>query len=142
DVKQLVAAGRFREDLYYRMAGYEIAVPALRERPSDIPLLVEHFRRREGIAGPSRAVLDVFAAHTWPGNVRELEQVIRRTVIDSGALVDAVAASRALRDIAPSSEPKSPSGAQAEPDDDLVSLDEAEKRHIIGVLRATGGNQT
>src|SRR6185295_5034248 len=108
DLKQLVAEGRFREDLYYRLAGYEIAVPALRERPSDIPLLVEHFRRRvavemhrESVPGPSRAVLDVLAAHAWPGNVRELEQVIPRTVIDSGGLVDAEAAQTALRTIAP-----------------------------------------
>jgi len=149
DVKRLVAEGKFREDLYYRLAGYEIAVPPLRERVSDIPLLVDHFKRRiaaelkkESIAGPSQGVLDVFAAHAWPGNVRELEQVIRRTVIDSGALTDAAAASRALRDIAPSAEPKPAAAAPQNSEDDLVSLDEAEKRHIIAVLRATGGNQT
>jgi DNA-binding NtrC family response regulator len=149
DIKRLVAEGKFREDLYYRLAGYEIAVPPLRDRVSDIPLLVDHFKRsiatemkKESIAGPSQSVLDVFAAHAWPGNVRELEQVIRRTVIDSGALVDAAAASRGLRDIAPSSQPKPASPAPAAAEDDLVSLDEAEKRHIIGVLRATGGNQT
>jgi DNA-binding NtrC family response regulator len=149
DIKRLVAEGKFREDLYYRMAGYEIAVPPLRDRASDIPLLVDHFKRRVGaemkkepVAGPSQAVLDVFAAHSWPGNVRELEQVIRRTVIDSGALADAAAAARALRDIAPSSEPKTASTAPSETEDGLVSLDEAEKRHITAVLRATGGNQT
>jgi DNA-binding NtrC family response regulator len=148
NIKRLVAEGTFREDLYYRMAGYEIAVPPLRQRLSDIPLLVDHFRRRiaeemkrESIAGPSQELLDLFAAHAWPGNVRELEQVIRRTVIDSGALVDAAAAARALRDIAPSSEEK-PATMPAAVQDELVSLDEAEKRHIIAVLRATGGNQT
>jgi len=149
DIKRLVAEGTFREDLYYRLAGYEIAVPPLRDRVSDIPLLVDHFKRRIGeemkkdsVAGPSQSVLDVFAAHAWPGNVRELEQVIRRTVIDSGALADPAAASAALRDIAPSSESRPAAVATAEPEDDLVSLDEAEKRHIIAVLRATGGNQT
>jgi len=149
DIKRLVAEGKFREDLYYRLAGYEIAVPPLRERLSDIPLLVDHFKRRiatemkkESIAGPSQSVLDVFAAHSWPGNVRELEQVIRRTVIDSGALTDPAAASRALRDIAPSAEPKPAVAPPQNSEDDLVSLDEAEKRHIIAVLRATGGNQT
>jgi DNA-binding NtrC family response regulator len=150
DIKRLVAEGKFREDLYYRLAGYEIAVPPLRDRVSDIPLLVDHFKRsianemkKESIAGPSQGVLDLFAAHAWPGNVRELEQVIRRTVIDSGALVDAAAASRALRDIAPACEAKPvPSAPAAAVEDELVSLDEAEKRHIIGVLRATGGNQT
>ena len=149
DIKRLVAEGKFREDLYYRLAGYEIAAPPLRERVSDIPLLIDHFKRRiatemkkESIAGPSQSVLDVFAAHAWPGNVRELEQVIRRTVIDSGALVDPDAASRALRDIAPSAEPRPIAAAAENSEDDLVSLDEAEKRHIIAVLRATGGNQT
>jgi DNA-binding NtrC family response regulator len=149
DIKRLVAEGTFREDLYYRLAGYEIAVPPLRDRVSDIPLLVDHFKHRiraemkkDSIAGPSQSVLDVFAAHTWPGNVRELEQVIRRTVIDSGAIADPAAASRALRDIAPSSDPKPAAAAATAPEDDLVSLDEAEKRHIIAVLRATGGNQT
>jgi DNA-binding NtrC family response regulator len=148
DIKRLVAEGKFREDLYYRLAGYEIAVPPLRDRTSDIPLLVEHFKsriaaemKREAIPGPSQSVLDVLAAHRFPGNVRELEQVIRRTIIDSGALVDPKAAASALRDIAPSAEAK-PAAVQAPAEEELVSLDEAEKRHIIAVLRATGGNQT
>lgn len=148
DIKRLVVEGRFREDLYYRMAGYEIAVPPLRERASDIPLLVEFFRhriagemKRETIPGPSQSVLDRFAAHAWPGNVRELEQVTRRIVIDSGGLTDAVAASRALRDIAPSAEGAG-SAPAAVAGEELISLDDAEKRHIIAVLRATGGNQT
>ncbi|HXA16006.1 MAG TPA: sigma-54 dependent transcriptional regulator [Thermoanaerobaculia bacterium] len=148
DIKRLVAEGRFREDLYYRLAGYEIAVPPLRERASDIPLLADHFRRRiaaemkrDSIPGPSQAVLDVLAAHRWPGNVRELEQVIRRTIIDSGALVDPVAAASALRDIAPGAETQ-PAPVPAPAEEELVSLDEAEKRHIVAVLRATGGNQT
>lgn len=148
DIKRLVAEGKFREDLYYRLAGYEIVVPPLRDRISDIPLLVDHFKnriatemKRESIPGPSQSVLDVLAAHRFPGNVRELEQVIRRTIIDSGALVDAKAAANALRDIAPSTEAK-PATIQAPAEEELVSLDEAEKRHIIAVLRATGGNQT
>jgi DNA-binding NtrC family response regulator len=151
DIKRLVAEGRFREDLYYRLAGYEIAVPPLRDRTSDIPLLVDFFRHRiaaemhrDSISGPSQSVLDVLSTHAWPGNVRELEQVIRRTVIDSGALVDAAAVSRVLRDIAPSAETTgaAPGIATDAVNDDLISLDEAEKRHIIAVLRATGGNQT
>ncbi|HEX3069559.1 MAG TPA: sigma-54 dependent transcriptional regulator [Thermoanaerobaculia bacterium] len=151
DIKRLVGEGKFREDLYYRLAGYEIAVPPLRERASDIPLLVDFFRhriaaemKRESVLGPSQSVLDVFAAHAWPGNVRELEQVTRRIVIDSGALLDAAAASRALRDIAPSTSSANAASAPAAEavSEELVSLDEAEKRHIIAVLRATGGNQT
>lgn len=151
DIKHLVSAGRFREDLYYRLAGYEIVVPSLRERQSDIPLLVDHFRRRiatemnrTNVSGPSQEVLDVLAAHPWPGNVRELEQVVRRTIIDSGGLVDAAAAARAVRAIAPSAAVTAapPQQSNGEDEDDLVSLDEAERRHILAVLRATGGNQS
>jgi DNA-binding NtrC family response regulator len=154
DIKRLVAAGTFREDLYYRLAGYEIRVPALRERASDIPLLVEHFRqkvagemRREEIASPTQAVLDLLTTHAWRGNVRELQQVIRRTVIDSGGLVDRDAAARAMRELAPvdAAETRDAAAATMEsqaPEGELGSLDEAEKRHIATVLRATGGNQT
>lgn len=151
DIKHLVSVGRFREDLYYRLAGYEIVVPTLRERQSDIPLLVDHFRRRiatemnrTNVSGPSQEVLDVLAAHPWPGNVRELEQVVRRTIIDSGGLVDAAAAASAVRAIAPSAAVTAapPQQSNGENEDDLISLDEAERRHILAVLRATGGNQS
>src|SRR5262249_57298542 len=83
------------------------------------------------------------AAHTWPGNVRELEQVIRRTVIDSGGLVDPEAAQRAIRSLAPTpnAERRTPDDQESSADD-LVPLDEAEKKHIMNVLRATAGNQT
>ena len=141
DLKQFVADGRFREDLYYRLAGYEIRVPPLRERKSDIPLLVAHFG-----GAPSQAVLDVLMQHDWPGNVRELEQVIRRTRIDSGGLSDAKTVKRVLSSLSPSSGGQAPSPVPVAPQessaDDLISLDEAERRHIAAVLRATAGNQT
>jgi DNA-binding NtrC family response regulator len=150
DLKRLVGSGVFREDLYYRLAGYEIRVPPLRERTSDLPLLVEHFRQRvaremhrESIPGPSPNVLELFAQHAWPGNVRELEQVIRRTVIDSGTLTDREAAAAALRAVAPIAEDAPAEPREAEKgEDELVSLDEAERKHIETVLRATCGNQT
>jgi DNA-binding NtrC family response regulator len=154
DLKQLVGGGQFREDLYYRLAGYEIPVPPLRDRTSDIPLLVEHFRQRDGFDGPSQAVLDVLMKHDWPGNVRELEQVIRRTVIDSGALLDAAAVRRTIRTLAPQSGGKVALSERSEAEgrmrDDaeessapeLISLEEAERRHIAAVLRAACGNQT
>jgi DNA-binding NtrC family response regulator len=151
DLKRLVAEGSFREDLYYRLAAYEIAVPPLRDRPSDIPLLVQHFKartaaemHRESLVGPSAKVLDLFGAHSWPGNVRELEQVIRRMAIDTGGLVDDAAAARVLREIAPRSARASAGEAAsaAESGDELMSLDDAERKHIVSVLRATGGNQT
>ena len=151
DLKSLVNGGQFREDLYYRLAGYEIAVPSLRQRRSDIPLLADHFRRRvaeemhrDAIPGPSHAVLDLLAGHDWPGNVRELEQVVRRTIIDSGALTDADVAAHTLRSIAPQTiESTATSDESKTPErDDLIPLDEAERNHIMAVLRATAGNQT
>ena len=96
----------------------------------------------DGFTDAARAKLQ---NHRWPGNVRELEQVIRRTVIDSGTLVDAEAAKRAIRTIAPTPTANGqPLTANPEESsaDDLVPLDEAEKKHIMNVLRATAGNQT
>jgi DNA-binding NtrC family response regulator len=152
DLKSLVESGRFREDLYYRLAGYEVSVPPLRERQSDLPFLVEHFRRRvavemhrDVIPGPAQSVLDLFAAHDWPGNVRELEQVVRRVIIDTGGLTDAEAAARVLSEIAPRSRAtptQEPSETTEPAADDLIPLDEAERKHIEAVLRATCGNQT
>jgi DNA-binding NtrC family response regulator len=149
NARDLVSEGRFREDLFFRLAGYEIEVPPLRERASDIPLLVDHMRRRlckelgrESIAGPSPSVLEVLQRHPWPGNVRELEQVVRRIVIDTRALTDPAEASRVLASMS-SGEPAAGAftgqSAEAGP---LSSLEEVERRHIVTVLQAAGGNQT
>jgi DNA-binding NtrC family response regulator len=77
-----VEAGRFRADLYYRIQGITVFVPPLRERPSDIPLLVNHFIHHlsalHGVAPPrlSREIRAMFMRHAWPGNVRELRNVV------------------------------------------------------------------
>ncbi len=83
DLEQLVAEGRFREDLYYRLKGLVVEVPALRERIEDLPLLCQHFLgrvARERNAAPRRLgedALRLLRRHRWPGNVRELENVLR-----------------------------------------------------------------
>lgn len=91
---RLVAAARFRADLYYRLNVVEIVVPPLRERPEDIPLLVRHFTHlfahRYGVAPRdlSPEAEDLFSAHHWPGNVRELRNAIERAyVIGRGPLI-------------------------------------------------------
>jgi two-component system, NtrC family, response regulator HydG len=152
DLRALVLDGSFREDLFFRVSGYEIRIPPLRERATDIPLLVEHFRRhlakemnRDRIAGPTHEVLGVLTTASWPGNVRQLEQAVRRIVIDSGALTDARAAERVVCEMSIASE--SPREApfangRSESPDQLTTLDEAERIHIETVLRATAGNQT
>ncbi len=82
DLRELVKVRKFREDLYYRLNVLTVALPPLRERHEDIPLLVEHFLAREqsGLR-ISRNVMDVLQQHRWPGNVRELESAIRRGAV-------------------------------------------------------------
>src|SRR5579864_8490832 len=86
DLTKLVADGRFREDLFYRINVIPIVLPPLRERREDIPLLAEHFLAKYGthmekhIARISREAMDLLVRHDWPGNIRELENAIERAV--------------------------------------------------------------
>ena len=86
DLSQQVASGQFREDLFYRLNVVPIALPALRERRQDIPLLARHFLENAALQGlPRRRIdahaLDVLVTHDWPGNVRELENMMRRLAV-------------------------------------------------------------
>jgi transcriptional regulator with GAF, ATPase, and Fis domain len=87
DLVRAIAEGRFREDLYYRLAVFPMLVPALRERREDIPLLVWSIIERRGrelgrkIERVPRRVMDALVGYDWPGNVRELENVIERALI-------------------------------------------------------------
>jgi nitrogen regulation protein NR(I) len=87
DLKKEIAHGAFREDLFYRLNVVPIALPALRERRSDIPLLVEYFvkkfnaRLSKNVTGVEEEAKLALAAHAWPGNIRELENVIERAVL-------------------------------------------------------------
>jgi two-component system NtrC family response regulator len=87
DVDAMVAAGRFREDLYYRLAEIVVRIPALRERSGDAALLARHFVTRHaealrvGVTGLSADAAAAIDAHPWPGNVRELENRVKRAVI-------------------------------------------------------------
>jgi two-component system, NtrC family, response regulator AtoC len=87
DLAAEVAAGNFRDDLYYRLNVVPIHLPALRERRQDIPLLVDHFiarfneRLKKQITGVDPAAVERLVAHNWPGNIRELENVIERTIL-------------------------------------------------------------
>jgi two-component system, NtrC family, response regulator AtoC len=125
DLEQAVAAGRFREDLYYRLNVIQVMVPPLRERPEEIPVLAEYFMqrysqvfRREGLRLPSET-LQRLMHHRFPGNVRELENMIKRMIVlgdpllrrsplpgppasteENGTARPAKAASLSLKDIA------------------------------------------
>ncbi|HEY6871837.1 MAG TPA: sigma-54 dependent transcriptional regulator [Geobacteraceae bacterium] len=83
DLEEAIAAGTFREDLYYRLAVIPVHLPPLRDRPDDIPLLVRHFVAKHGAPAVAFApeALAAFAGYAWPGNVRELENTVERLLI-------------------------------------------------------------
>jgi two-component system nitrogen regulation response regulator GlnG len=90
DLMERMEAGEFRQDLFYRLGGVTIAVPALRERVDDIPLLANHFLARAARDGAtvrrfSDEAMDMIRAYSWPGNVRQLENTIRRLTVTSPA---------------------------------------------------------
>ncbi|MGZ8137067.1 MAG: sigma-54-dependent Fis family transcriptional regulator [Methylococcaceae bacterium] len=132
DLRQEIAAGRFREDLFYRLNVFPIHLPPLRERREDLPQLVESFvqefaetigKHIDAIAKVShKALLD----YGWPGNIRELRNVIERAVI--------LAQGPSLKIELPSA---SPASAPVN-DPDLTLLAEVERNHITRVLKATG----
>ncbi len=90
DLREAIRERRFREDLYYRLNVIPIEVPPLRERPEDIPLLLQHFldelnqAKGRKVLGLTPAALELLCAHRWPGNVRELENLMERLVILKG----------------------------------------------------------
>ncbi|MDH4439047.1 MAG: sigma 54-interacting transcriptional regulator [Rhizobium sp.] len=96
DLADEVHAGRFRQDLYFRLCVFPIAIPSLRERRDDIPLLVDHFlrlfreRHRRAVVGLTRRAMDALLAYDFPGNIRELQNLIERGVIfaDAGGWID------------------------------------------------------
>ncbi len=95
DLWTLVAAGTFREDLYYRLAVLPLPLPPLRDRQEDIPLLVDHFlqqvtrRTKRRIRGVTASALELLRRYPWPGNVRELENCIERAaVLADGDVLD------------------------------------------------------
>lgn len=131
NVEQEVAAGRFREDLYYRLNVVQLHMPPLRDRLEDIPELAASFVRQlsQQLGIPPRPLDDKLlasmASYSWPGNVRELRNLVERWLI-LGNLPDAVFGNRA------------PTGAA----DGEVSLEAVEKQHILKILAESGGNKT
>ncbi|HEU0014485.1 MAG TPA: sigma-54 dependent transcriptional regulator, partial [Longimicrobium sp.] len=136
-----VEAGRFREDLFYRLNVFPVHVPPLRERGGDIPLLADHFLRRvareHGVEPPalSPRALARMTDYAWPGNVRELENFVERA-----AILHAGAATLPF---------DPPRGSRPEPERELAgrarrerwTLERLEREHILQVLEDTAGNQ-
>ncbi len=136
DLATLIKAGRFREDLYYRLNVINITIPPLRERKADIAELARHFlatyakKLSKPIADFTTEGLELLSAYRWPGNVRELENVIERAVIVSES--DTIGA----EDLS------IPSYAAVADMNINPSLEEMEKNYILRVLKETGGNQS
>ncbi len=135
DLRSQVEAGRFRADLYYRLNVFPIVVPPLRERPEDIPRLVQHFAAKAArklgrpLEGISATFIERAGAYAWPGNIRELENVVERAMIMSkGATLDGVAL------LAPAAPHVVAPAVSAE-----ATLEEMERTHIRRVLDATRG---
>jgi two-component system response regulator PilR (NtrC family) len=144
DLGELVAAGRFREDLYYRINVIELRVPPLRERMSDVPELVNviigRFAARMGITPPvlSGEAMDMLLAHDYPGNVRELENVIERalTLCEVGAIQ---ASDIELRESPGQGDMAGPS---AGPDTLPDRLEDIERSSIVRALEEARYNKT
>ena len=146
-----VRAGRFREDLYFRLQVFEIRMPPLRERPGDLPLLCESIirdlnqRHQCHVGGLSPAALDALRAHAWPGNVRELRNALERAVILAGSgLLEPrhfLALSPQTREPAPAA--SAPGASAAEVCIPIgTTVDEAERALIEATLRHTNNNRT
>ncbi|MCX7982730.1 MAG: sigma-54 dependent transcriptional regulator [Syntrophales bacterium] len=138
DIRQAVATGKFREDLYYRLNVVTLEVPPLRHRKEDIPLLAQHFlgelsaKNKKTIAGFTPQAMDMLIKHSWPGNVRELMNTIERAVVlAKGDYI--TPEDLALK----ATESKDLFNLKA-----FVPLEEVEKQTIVSTLTAVGGNKS
>jgi two-component system response regulator HydG len=143
DLEERVRAGAFRSDLYYRLNVVPIAVPPLRERVEDVPVLAEHFLGQARGRNPSSPVarldagaLAALSRHGWPGNVRELENVVERLVIIGFDDTVQAADVKALLPVAAGSAPLDEAKRA------LVPLKQLEREYITFVVAQCGGNKT
>ena len=137
NLEDAVKEGTFREDLYYRLNVFNIQLPSLRERASDIPLLVSHFVRKFALAmnkpftGVDPQTMEWLKQQPWPGNVRELQNAVERAVVvGKPPLIT-------LGDLPCPAGSRTPSISDT---DEVLPLAEVEKRHIQLALNKTGGN--
>ena len=153
-----VAAGRFREDLFYRLNVFIIHLPPLRDRKQDIPLLVEHFLDGDGFS-PSAEILATLQSYDWPGNVRELKHCLDRMaalqsegVVQTADMPSALQchlAASSLRQLSTAIGSAYAGGLAAElpqislaPKSPVISLPESERQAISSALAATNGDRT
>ena len=141
NLETLVAQGKFREDLYYRLNVVTIAIPPLRERKDDIPFLIDYFMKKHGKDkkfGISDDALDLIMQYDWPGNVRELENTIERAIIIS---TEPVIKLEVLQPISRNLKKEFALPPEIGADENLT-FEEIEKRAILNALSKTKGNKT
>jgi DNA-binding NtrC family response regulator len=145
-LQERIAAGAFREDLYFRLARFTVTAPPLRDRLEDVPLLSFHFLRlfaaEMGIKAPllTQEALAALAAYDFPGNVRELKNIIERALIESGESVILPKHLRFMQRSAPSTNSAPPANKAAVAASLPLNLAEAEEILIQRALQETGGN--
>jgi len=147
DPADAVRQGKLREDLYYRLNVFSIRLPPLRDRKSDLPLLIEAFinefnaRNARSVVGVAPRAMQMFERYDWPGNVRELRNVIERaTIVTQSRLIDVQdLPPLAGSPIAPAPPAAAASGVGLTPG---TTVDEAEQKLIALTLEHTGGNKT
>jgi len=143
DLEADVAEGRFREDLFYRLNVMNLAVPPLRERAEDIPLLAQHFlekfalKNRKTVKGIVPLAMNMLINYDWPGNVRELENAVERAVI----LLTGEHISEKQLPLNITRHYSEPEAAAAPPTDGTRSLEDIEKAAVLATLNASGGNK-
>jgi transcriptional regulator with GAF, ATPase, and Fis domain len=142
DLQACIASGSFREDLFYRLAVFDIALPPLRERPEDVLMLVDAFMEEIGrsigrpAAGVSQEVRDKLVQYAWPGNVRELRNAIERAIIlCEGGLITSEHLPIGIASAA-----RPPAAAAARPA--AQTLDDAEREMVRDALARAGNNQS
>ncbi len=140
DIEEELSEGRFREDLYYRLAVIPVYLPPLRERDEDIPLLVRHFVTKHAGKGVqvSDALLTRMQAYFWPGNVRELENAVERMIIlRRGDTLEAEDFK-----VRPAQRVKGTADRVLNLPPEGYPLEDLEKEAVLEALRCSGGNQT
>jgi len=149
DLPELIANGKFREDLYYRLNVVGLAISPLKDRQDDIPLLAQHFlevfakRNHKSIRGYTPGAMDHLIRHSWPGNVRELMNAVERAVVLSQsnflseidfAIIPAASENQQDPATGGANPPTAPDGA--------TPLEEVERATILNTLEASGGNKS
>jgi two-component system response regulator PilR (NtrC family) len=139
NLEDAVREGNFREDLFYRVNVFPLTIPPLRDRPEDIPLLVEHFLIKKGLdsAQIRPEAMRLLSEYAYPGNIRELENLIERAAILAGGAHLGPEHFPSLR--GPVS--AQPQGLPEIPDEG-VSMDDLERRYILAALAKAGGNKS